>query len=69
MIDGIKGCVHLFFEKGKPIRLITHLSDFPSDGVVHLENGKIYTNEEFKKSHPQDIDEFEKEEGIILSDF
>ena len=66
----IKGCAHLYIKDGKPIRLITHLEEFPQNGVVHLNNGKIYSNEEFKESHPQDVSEFEvREEGILISDF
>lgn len=70
MAKEIEGCAHLYFENGRPIRLITHLSDIPTDGVVHLKGSKIYTEEEFKESHPQDITEFEiREQGIIISDF
>lgn len=66
----IKGCAHLYFKNGKPIRLITHLSDVPKDGVIHLKGRKMYDDEEFKKSHPQDISEFNiTENGIIISDF
>lgn len=46
----IKGCAHLYFKNGKPIRLITHLSDTPKDGVVHLKSSKMYSDEEFKES-------------------
>lgn len=70
MSKEIEGCAHLYFESGRPTKLITHLSELPKDGVVHLKGSKIYTDEEFKESHPQDVSEFEiKEKGIIISDF
>jgi len=66
----IKGCAHLYMKDGKPVRLITHLSDILENGVVHLKGSRIYSDEEFKQSHPQDVSEFEIEEsGIIISDF
>lgn len=66
----IEGCAHLYMKNGEPVRLITHLSELPKDGVVHLKGSKMYSNKEFKNSHPQDVSEFGvTEEGIILSDF
>jgi len=66
----IKGCAHLYMQNGKPIRLITHLSKLPKNGVVHLKGSKIYSDNEFKSSHPQDTSEFTiTDSGIIISDF
>jgi len=66
----INGCAHLYFEDGKPTKLITHLSELPKNGVIHLKSDKIYSDEEFKKSHPQDIAEFDIENnGIVISDY
>lgn len=66
----IEGCAHLYMKDGKPVRIITHLSELPENGVVHLKGSKIYSNDEFKSSHPQDESEFGvKDEGIIISDF
>lgn len=66
----IKGCVHLYMKDGKPVRVVTHLEELPENGVVHLKSGKIFSDKEFKASHPQDVEEFElQDEGIIISDF
>lgn len=66
----IKGCAHLYFKNGQPARLITHLEELPLDGVVHLKGDKIYSETEFKNSHPQDVSEFDvKDFGIVISDY
>lgn len=66
----INGCVHLIVKNGKIINVFTHLSKFPKNGVVHLKGEKIYTNDEFKKSHIHDHDELKpKRKKIIISDF
>ena len=66
----IEGCAHLYIKNGKPVRLITHLSELPKDGIAHLKGDKIYSDDEFKESHPQDISEFSiADPGIIISDF
>lgn len=66
----IEGCAHLYIKNGKPTKLITHLSELPEDGVVHLKGSKIYSDIEFKESHPHDISELDiKENGIIISDY
>lgn len=66
----VKGCGHLIVKNGKVEKIITHLSELPENGVVHLKGDKIYTYEEFKKSHPNDHSELRtKKKGIIISDF
>ncbi len=66
----VKGCTHLIIKNGKVVNVYTHLSEIPKNGVVHLKGDKIYTIEEFKKSHRNDHSELKpKREKIILSDF
>ncbi len=70
MSKKVDGCTHLIMRKGKIVNVITHLSELPKDGVVHLKGDKIYTFDEFKKSHIHDHDELEqKDEKIIISDY
>ena len=70
MTKKIDGCVHLIIRDKKVVNVITHLSDLPENGVVHLKGDKIYTFEEFKESHIHDHDELiQKDELIIISDF
>ena len=64
------GCVHLIIKNGKVINVFTHLSKLPKNGVVHLKGDKIYTFEEFKKSHVHDHNELKpKRQKIIISDY
>ena len=66
----VDGCTHLIFRDGKVVNVITHLSDLPKDGVVHLKGDKIYTYEEFKESHIHDHDELiPKKPQVIISDY
>ena len=50
----IDGCVHLIMKNGKMINVFMHLNKLPKNGVVHLKGDKIYTYNEFKKSHTHD---------------
>lgn len=70
MTKKVDGCTHLIIRDGKVVNVITHLSDLPKDGVVHLKGDKIYTFDEFKESHIHDHDELiQKDELIIISDY
>ncbi len=70
MTEEINGCVHLIMKDGKIINVFTHLDKLPKEGVVHLKGNKIYSFDEFKKSHPIDHDELNpKEEKVIISTF
>jgi hypothetical protein len=60
MAKKVDGCVHLIFKDGQVVNVFTHLSKLPKNGVVHLKGDKIYTIEEFKKSHPRDHHELKK---------
>ena len=61
----IKGCVHLILKKGKIANLAVHLVNLPKDGVVHLKPDGVYSFIDFKKTHPEDIDELSKNMEII----
>lgn len=66
----VDGCTHLIIRDGKIVNVIIHLSDLPKNGVVHLKGDKIYTYDEFKKSHVHDHDELiQKEPQVIISDY
>jgi len=59
MIKKINGCTHLIIKNGKVISIHTHLDKYQKEnqikeGVIHLKGDKIYSIEEFKKSHPRD---------------
>lgn len=70
MAKKIDGCAHLIIRGGKIVNVITHLSDLPKNGVVHLKGNKIYTFDEFKKSHIHDHDELiPKDDLIIISNY
>ena len=70
MAKKVKGCVHIIIREGKVQNVITHLSDFPKNGVVHLKGDKLYSFPEFKKTHVNDHEELRiKKKGIIISDF
>jgi len=70
MSKKVDGCTHLIIRDGKIVNVITHLSELPRDGVVHLKGDKIYTFDEFKKSHIHDHDELDQnDEQIIISDY
>lgn len=60
MVKKVKGCVHLIIQSGKVVNVFTHLNKLPKRGVVHLKGNKIYTIDEFKKSHPNDHSELKK---------
>jgi len=68
MSKEIKWCVHLIIRNGKVVNIITHLSDFPKNGVVHLKGDKIYTFNEFKKSHVNDHHELVSNDQFIVID-
>lgn len=55
---------------GKIVNIFTHLSRLPESGVVHLKVDKIYSFEEFKRSHPHDHDELNpSEKRVVVSGF
>ena len=53
----VDGCVHLIIKEGKIANVFEHLDKLPQDGVVHLKVDKAYSFSEFKKTHPEDINE------------
>lgn len=63
----IKGCVHLVVKNKKIISVITHLNKIPKNGIIHLKGDKIYSVEEFEKSHPRDHSELKTKKKIIIS--
>lgn len=65
MVKKIDGCTHLILKNGKIINVFTHLKKLPKNGVVHLKDGKIYSIEEFKESHPRDHHELKKHKKIV----
>lgn len=70
MSKKIEGCVHLIIKNGKIKNIYTHLSKLPTNGVVHLKADKIYSYDEFKKSHIHDHEEIKtKKPIIIISDY
>lgn len=69
-MEKIKGCTHLIVKNGKIINVFTHLSKLPKNGIVHLKGEKIYTRDEFKKSHIHDHDELKsKRKKVIVSSY
>jgi hypothetical protein len=65
MVKKIEGCAHLIIKEGKVISVHTHLNKYQKEGqikngVIHLKGDKIYSIEEFKKSHPRDHHELKK---------
>ena len=70
MVKNIKGCVHLVIKNRKVVNVFTHLNKIPNNGVIHLKGDKIYSTEEFKKSHKNDLAELKKHKlKIVISDF
>jgi hypothetical protein len=70
MVKKVDGCVHLIIKNGKVVNIFTHLKELPKDGVVHLMDGKIYSIDEFKKSHPYDHSELKSQKKkIIVSEY
>lgn len=65
MTKKIKGCVHLVFKKGKITNIVTHLDKIPKNGVIHAKGDKIYSIEEFKKSHKRDHHELKKYKKLV----
>lgn len=64
----IKWCTHLIIRDGKVVNVITHLSNLPKNWVVHLKWDKIYTFNEFKKSHINDHHELLPNNQLIIID-
>ncbi len=70
MTKKIEGCVHIIMRDGVPVNVFTHINKLPRNGVVHLRADKIYTFDEFKKSHTHDHKELStKRKKIIISDY
>lgn len=70
MTKKVNGCTQLIIRGGKIVKVITHLSDLPKNGVVHLKGDKIYTFNEFKKSHIYDHDELIPDGELVkISDY
>ena len=65
MTQEVKWCTHLILRDGKIVKVVTHLSNFPENWVIHLKGDKIYTFEEFKESHPNDHSELLWSDEII----
>lgn len=61
----VNGCTHLIINKGKITNVFTHLNIFPVNGVIHLKGDKIYSFEEFKKTHSKDHKELKKHKKIV----
>jgi len=62
----LKGCTHLIIRKGEIVKVITHLNQFPPQGVVHLKADKTYSFSDFKKSHPFDHHELKSSRKKII---
>jgi len=70
MVKKVEGCTHLIIKDGEIVNVFTHLSSLPKNGVIHLKGDKIYSIEEFKKSHKNDHDELKKhKKKINISSF
>lgn len=52
-----KGCLHVHIKDGKIQSVFSHLSNFPSNCVIHLKPDVEMTAAEFTKTHPKDSDE------------
>ncbi|MFT4343663.1 MAG: hypothetical protein ACMXYE_02850, partial [Candidatus Woesearchaeota archaeon] len=65
MTKKVDGCVHLIIKNGQVVNVFTHLNKLPRNGIVHLKGDKIYTIEEFKKSHPRDHHELKRHKKKI----
>lgn len=71
MAKKINGCVHLIIKNSKLINIFTHLDEIPKNGVVHLKGDKIYSYDEFRKSHIHDHNELnfkpkKPNKGLVL---
>lgn len=65
MTKEIEGCTHLIVRNGKIVNIFTHLSKIPKNGVIHLKGDKIYSIEEFKKSHKNNHNELKRNKKLI----
>ena len=52
-----KCCVHVHVADGLVAKVFIHLTDLPSDGIIHLIPDAALSIEEFLESHPRDADE------------
>ena len=52
-----QGCIHVHIKDGKITNIFSHLTDLPTNGVVHLSPDQTLTESEFKLSHPHDKNE------------
>lgn len=62
-----KGCVHIHIKNGKIESVFSHLSNFPKNCMIHLEPTDELTIEEFKKTHPFDVEELKVKSEKILN--
>jgi hypothetical protein len=51
------GCVHVHITDGNIVKVFLHLTDLPSDGVIHLSPDEVLSAEAFMSTHPSDADE------------
>lgn len=66
----VKGCAHLIVKDGKVVNVFTHLSEILKNGVIHLKGDKIYSVDEFKRSHPRDHSELKpRKQKVIFSSY
>ena len=52
-----KGCVHVHVKNGVVVNVFAHLADLPRNRVIHLVTECTLSEEEFRETHPNDIDE------------
>ena len=52
-----RGCVHVHVTNGEISKVFLHLTDLPTDGVIHLSPDDILTNEQFLEAHSIDANE------------
>ena len=52
-----KGCVHVHVADGLVTKVFLHLTDLPSDGIIHLSPDAALSMEKFLESHPRDAEE------------
>lgn len=63
----VDGCFHLRIENFKIKNAFSHMTGlFPENCVIHLKPEKVFTDEEFKKSHPKDSNELYELKNIIF---
>ena len=51
------GCVHVHVKNGVVVNILAHLTDLPRNGVIHLVPECTLSEDEFRETHPNDIDE------------